>query len=206
MTEFPALSPIPEAVSDSGVHLGDSAIKANTPTRRQILTIAAAIPLVSLVACQEATNVTTAVTDAATQLTNDINTITAGLAGVLPNVQGITGAGAAIVADIQAAIAKGKTLAAQVSTAVQNGVSKAAPIVNEVAGVVGAIASDVAGLGNLGINVPSWVADIVLAAKTLVPIALTLAGVALADAVVATGMSADQARLILRAAAAKSHA
>lgn len=160
-------------------------------------TVATVMAGLGLSGCGVFQTATTQVTGDAQQVTDDINQVAAGLAGVLPNVQAITGAAASVVTGIQSGVAKIQSLAAAVSTAVKSGIQTAAPYISQIAGLVGTISSSLSGMGA---SVPSWVGDVLAAAKTLLPIALSLAGVALAG-VPSTGMTAAQARKILAAAA-----
>lgn len=197
---FPALKPIPQAVSDHGVHLGDSAITGRFP-RRQLLTSAVALLGLGVAACADLPGVVgkvgDSVSDSATQITDDINQLAAGLSGILPDVKAVTGLAAGAVTTVQNSVAKVKDLAAQVAAAVKGGVTLAAPIISQIASAVGAISGTLSGSG---VALPSWVSTVLLAAKTVLPIALSLAGVALA-APPSTGMTASQARAILSAAA-----
>jgi phage-related protein len=167
-------------------------------TRRSLLSATATVmAALGLVACDTVGTAVTQVSSDADQVTADINSVANGLAGVLPNVQAITGVAASVVTTIQNGVAQIKSLAATVSTAVKNGIQTAAPYISQVASLVGTISSSLTGMGA---SVPSWVTDVVTAAKTVLPVALSLAGVALAGAP-STGMTVAQARAILAAAA-----
>lgn len=172
--------------------------RAGISRRKLFATVSTVMAGIALAGCDIFQNATTQVMTDAQQVTDDINSVANGLAGVLPNVQTITGAAASVVTSIQDGIAKIKALAANVSTAVKSGIQTAAPYISQIAGLVGTISSS---LNGMGASVPSWVGDVLTAAKTILPIALSLAGVALAGAPT-TGMTASQARKILAAAAA----
>lgn len=169
-------------------------------TRRNLLTtITAVMAGLGLAGCGVATTAITQLSSDAQQITDDINNVANGLAGVLPDVKAITGGAAAVVTKIQDGVAKIKALATTISTAVKSGAQTAAPYISQIASLVGTISSSLTGMGAA---VPPWVGDVLVAAKTLVPVALSLAGVAMAGPT--TGMAPAQARSILTAAAARA--
>lgn len=171
--------------------------QAGVSRRSLLATVTTVMAGLGLAGCGVLTSATTQISGDAQQVTDDINNVANGLAGVLPNVQSITGVASSVVTGIQNGVAQIKSLAATVSTAVKSGIQTAAPYISQIAGLVGTISSSLTGMGA---SVPSWVGDVLTAAKTILPIALSLAGVALAGAP-STGMTAAQARSILAAAA-----
>lgn len=88
---FPALKPIPQAVSDHGVHLGDSAITGRFPRRAKL--IAATVALLVLAGCSAAQLQSVSTTAASIQpglqaACNDALAI-ANIAGLVPGVGAI---------------------------------------------------------------------------------------------------------------------
>jgi len=126
------------------------------------------------------------------KVTSDADTIANGVAAILPTIQAITGLSASVVAKVQAGIAVLKSAAASLSGAVAGGATTASQ-------QLAAGLSAVTGALN-GVNVPPWVSTVLSAAQTLLPVALQLAGVALAGPP-SDGKATAQARAVLVAAA-----
>lgn len=174
--------------------------RAGVSRRSLFATVSTVIAAVALAGCDVFTQATTQISGDAQQITDDVNAVAAGLNGLIPNVTGITSAANSIVTDIKAGVTKIQGFAASVTSAVKTGVQAAGPYINAALGVVGTIGGDITGLSSAGVTVPTWITDVISAAKVVLPAALSLAGVALAPP---PGlMTLTQARYLLKAAAA----
>ena len=151
-------------------------------SRRALLTAVVGAPA-ALAACQSNG-------PSLSQLAQDVQTIADGVATILPMIQGVQGISASVIAKIQSGIADLKRVATDVTGGTTSTVQSLA---NDIPSMIAAIA---------GIKVPSVVTTILNAASALLPVVLSLAGVVLAGPTAPPVMTADQARLVLRGAAA----
>lgn len=130
----------------------------------------------------------------ATTIANALSTI----GGAVASIQGLP---SAVASDISTAIASAKSLAESLASSVASGASSTAMgITNLITQFGSTVTSAVSSIGNL--TVPSWVTTALGAIQTVLPTILSVAGIALAPAAAASGLTVDQARAILKALSA----
>ena len=125
----------------------------------------------------------------------DINLIASGLNGALAAFEAVTGLDAAAVAAIQKDIVSIVAAASTLATTVETNVAK--PVAQQ-------IAADFASLESVlsGVTLPPALKSILNAAATLLPYVEAAVGILTSSTVAkaeATGLTADEARLILKA-------
>jgi hypothetical protein len=168
-------------------------------SRRTLLTgviVSPAILAPGLIAgCQNLSG--SSATQVAAQVVSDVGTIAAGLAGALPAL-GATGAvPAALVAKVGGWVATIQQVAGQVVNGMPQ--ASAQPLVKQIEGLVNDIVMALA-----GVPLPPPFGPALAAAAVLLPVIETAIGLAVPGAarMTAAAMSPDEARLILRGAAA----
>lgn len=164
-----------------------------TITRRSLLRTTAIVPIVALAACQGVGSAVQAVP----QFVTDATTIATALQALLPSLTTITGFSASTLSQIQTWVSEAKNLASELSSAASAGGSVTS-MVSNFGSVVGNVISSLTGSAGAS----SVVQTIISAASTLLPVILSAAGIAFAQAAPAS-MPVAQARAILIAMAAK---
>lgn len=103
--------------------------------------------------------------------TSDASIIADGISAILPVVQGMVGVSQGTIAAVQSAVVRVKSAASVLETAVGQPAQMAA---SELAAGIATVNAATAGL-----TLPGWVSTALQAAQTLLPLVLSLAGVAL---------------------------
>jgi len=152
--------------------------------RRTILFGAASVSALALAGCAGQTP---------TQLQSDVTAISQGLSGIVSALKAIPSVPANIVAEAQTAISAIQTNAATIAAAL----TPQASVVQQIAQAVTTLSTLLTPFFPLS----APVAGVVQAALALVPVILAAVGVQSAGASLST-MTPEQARLVLRAAAA----
>ncbi len=134
-------------------------------SRRALLTLSASASVAALAAC------TAGQQAIVSKVTSDASVIADGISAILPVVQGVVGISAGTVAAVQGAVAKVKAAASVLENAVGSTAQTAASELSAGVAVVNAATT--------GLQLPGWVPAALQAAQTLLPIVLSLAGVAL---------------------------
>jgi hypothetical protein len=125
----------------------------------------------------------------------DIQLISSGLSGSLAAFEGVTGIAPTVVAEIEAKIAAISTAAEGVVSTVASNVAE--PIVTQISTDFGALKTALT-----GVSLPAALESVLNAVSALLPYILAAVGVvsvSAGNASVATGLTPDQARLILKA-------
>jgi hypothetical protein len=132
----------------------------------------------------------------------DIQLVGSGISGVLTAIESVTGIDQALVAKVQGYVASISNAASSIVTTVETNIAK--PVALQIATDFTALQADLAGF-----TLPVAVTSVLNAVATLLPyieagVGILTAGTASSSATVAasqaTGLSADEARLILKAA------
>jgi hypothetical protein len=133
------------------------------------------------------------------QIVSDANTIANGISAVLPTIQTLTGLAGGAYNTVVNAVTAIKSAASTLASATGSAAIDAA---NAIPTALAAISSAISSF-----KVPAWVSTVIAAAQTVAPVIITALGVLPRMAATATeggsGLSVDQARAILLAAATK---
>ncbi len=129
------------------------------------------------------------------QVVSDANTIANGITAILPTIQTLTGLAGGAYNTVVNAVNGIKSAASTLASATGSAAIDAANAIPT------ALAAISAALSNF--KVPTWVSTVIAAAQTVAPIIITALGVLPRMAEGGNGMSVDQARAILLAAATK---
>lgn len=127
------------------------------------------------------------------QFASDASTIANGLAGILPTIEGVVGVGTSVAATVNDIVARIQAGATALAGAAGPG---AQTIVQQIGAGISALSTALTGF-----TLPSWVSTVISAAGALLPVVQGAVGLLIAARQAPSGMTADQARSILLAAA-----
>lgn len=167
-------------------------------SRRALLGATAIIAPLTLAGCGALRSTNILPSDKLAQALSDVRDIASGLANVLPSLGSIQGIPTAVVASAGDYVVKIQAVAGQLANVTT--ATDAQPFIKQLEALVNAL---VAAVTPFVAGIPT-VGPVFAAANVLLPIVETAVGLLVpAQAPMAGGMTPDEARLILRAAAAR---
>ena len=128
------------------------------------------------------------------QVVSDVNIIASGVSAILPGLSALGSVGSGVASAVGALVADAKSAAGAVSTALTT--VAAAPFVSTVSADIKAVTTALS-----GVSLPSSIAGVLAAAKSLLPLVESAVGIATAVLAEPGGMSPEEARMVLAAAA-----